>query len=138
MRAHAPWIAWAVALLAAGCGGGSAAPTTAIREAISVQQAYAMTQARAGDPTFVVLDVRTPGEYAAGHLENAVNLDVNSGTFAADVALLNRGYAYLVYCQAGARSAQAVDVMANLGFLQLYDMLGGYGAWVGAGYPVTP
>ena len=140
IRHRRTWsIAWAVLLLVAACGGGSTSPTTTpIKAAISVQQAYAMTQARAGDPTFVILDVRTPGEFAAGHLENAVNLDVNSGTFATDVALMNAGHAYLVYCAAGGRSAQAVNTMEGLGFLELYDMLGGITAWIGAGYTVTP
>lgn len=76
----------------------------------------------AGSPTSidlgadtVVVDVRTPGEYAAGHLDGAVNIDFQSASFADDVADLDTDAEYVVYCQSGHRSAQAVAVMENAG-----------------------
>ena len=93
---------------------------------------------RGGDPSFIILDVRTPGEFATGRISGAENIDVNSGTFESDIGQLNRTHTYLVYCHAGTRSAQAVDIMAGLGFEELYNMLGGITAWTSAGYPTVP
>ena len=72
-------------------------------------------------PDTVVIDVRTPGEYASGHLEGAVNIDVNSGVFAEQVATLDPSGDYVVYCRSGNRSAQAVKAMEDLGFEQVRD-----------------
>ncbi len=66
--------------------------------------------------TTVVLDVRTPAEFAAGHLEGAKLLDLNSGEFAAALPQLTPDVEYLVYCHSGNRSGQAVDMMQDAGF----------------------
>lgn len=63
----------------------------------------------------VVVDVRTPGEYAAGHLDGAVNIDLQSAAFDATIAELDPGEEYLVYCRSGNRSAQAVAAMEAAG-----------------------
>lgn len=122
--------------LVSGCGGGSSgpAPTTEVIP-LTVQEADTMIAAHQGDPDFVVFDVRTPGEFAAGHLEDAVNLDYNSGTFAADVGALDKSKTYLVHCQAGSRSAMATDDMVGMGFVEVYDMVDGFAGWVAAGLP---
>jgi rhodanese-related sulfurtransferase len=59
----------------------------------------------------VIVDVRTPAEYATGHLDGAVNIDFQSPSFDGDVAELDPEADYVVYCQSGNRSAQAVSVM---------------------------
>ena len=51
----------------------------------------------------VTLDVRTPGEFFAGHLENAINIDVEGMGFAEAVAELDKSKTYAVYCQSGRR-----------------------------------
>ena len=58
----------------------------------------------------VILDVRTPEEYAAGHLEGAVLLDFNGGQFAAELPNLDPAAEYVVYCRSGNRAGQAVDL----------------------------
>lgn len=63
----------------------------------------------------VVIDVRTPGEYAAGHLDGAVNLDLTSGQLAAEVPALDADDEYVVYCKSGNRSAQATQLMEQAG-----------------------
>lgn len=63
----------------------------------------------------VVVDVRTPAEYADGHLEGAVNIDFQSTEFAAKVDDLDPDNEYVVYCASGNRSAQAVDAMQAAG-----------------------
>ena len=72
----------------------------------------------------VIVDVRTPSEYAAGHLDGAVNVDVQSATFDADVSALPMDGAYVVYCASGNRSAAAVTRMTDLGFTGLTDAHG--------------
>ena len=85
----------------------------------------------------VVVDVRTPAEFAAGHLAGAIDVDLQSGTFAADVAKLDPRAVYFVYCHSGHRSAQAVTVMQQQGFTSIYELQGGIEAWLGAGLPLV-
>jgi phage shock protein E len=63
----------------------------------------------------VLLDVRTPEEYAAGHVEGAENLDASADDFADRVAGLDPDAAYVVYCQTGNRSSAAAEVMREAG-----------------------
>jgi phage shock protein E len=63
----------------------------------------------------VLIDVRTPAEFAEGHLVGAVNVPVESPDFAAAVAALDPDAEYLVYCRSGRRSAIAVDAMRDVG-----------------------
>ncbi len=63
------------------------------------------------DDGTMIVDVRTPAEYASGHLQGAVNLDFQSGSFEEAVADLDTEADYVVYCQSGNRSAKAVSVM---------------------------
>lgn len=79
----------------------------------------------------VVLDVRTPQEYAAGHLTGARNVALGD-SFAAEMARLPRDGAYVVYCASGNRSAQAAQIMAELGFRDVADA-GGLQALAAAG-----
>lgn len=88
-------------------------------------------------PGTVVVDVRTPAEFASGHLADAVNLDVNASDFAAQVARLDAARTYAVYCKSGNRSATALGIMKKAGIAQAYHLAGGIGAWTGAGRPVV-
>lgn len=85
----------------------------------------------------VVLDVRTPEEFAAGHLAGAVNVDFYAASFADDLAALDRTVPYLVYCHSGNRSGKATQAMQQLGFTTIYDLDGGVTAWQAAGYSLT-
>lgn len=80
-----------------------------------------------------VLDVRTPEEFNEGHLEGAVNLDIYTPTFAADIAKLAKDGEYAVYCRSGNRSGQALRLMAQQGFTLTYHLDGGVGTWSQAG-----
>jgi rhodanese-related sulfurtransferase len=64
----------------------------------------------------IIIDVRTPGEFAGGHLEGALNFDVQSPDFAAQVNDLDPEGDYFIYCRSGNRSGQAISQMANMGF----------------------
>lgn len=89
------------------------------------------------EPDVTVVDVRTPAEYAAGHLPGAVNIDVESGSFEQQVDQLPKDGSYFVYCRTGNRSGVATDQMADLGFTDLYDLQGGIVDWQAAGGPVV-
>jgi len=85
------------------------------------------------DKKNVVLDVRTQKEFAAGHIPEAVNIDVNAPDFPEKVAKLEKNKTYLVHCAAGVRSAKACDKMSHLAFPKLYNLEGGFKAWETAG-----
>lgn len=69
----------------------------------------------------VVVDVRTPAEYDSGHLEGAVNIDLEASTFATKIAALDKNATYFVYCRSGNRSSQAVAAMKKIGFTHVTD-----------------
>ncbi|TFD54446.1 rhodanese-like domain-containing protein [Cryobacterium frigoriphilum] len=69
----------------------------------------------------VVVDVRTASEFEAGHLDGAVNIDVQSADFDALIGALPAAGDYVVYCASGNRSAGAVDRMEGLGFTAVTD-----------------
>jgi len=82
-----------------------------------------------------VLDVRRPGEYAGGHAPRAI-----SAALAPDlgerVAKLDPGRPVAVICAGGYRSSAAASLLLPRGFRRLYNVTGGTGAWVAAGFPV--
>ena len=69
-----------------------------------------------------IIDVRTPEEFADGHLESAVNLNVEDGTLEAALAGLDPAADYIVYCRSGRRSAIAARLMADRGFANVSDL----------------
>ena len=134
--------ALAVPALAA-CGGGEGAPSLSRAQAAATAPApgsdlepaaFAAAAKRSGT---TILDVRTPAEYAQGHLPGAVNVDVSSPEFMAQIGRLDPTKAYAVYCHSGSRSAAAVSMMAQQGFAAAYDLAGGLQAWQDAGGEVV-
>lgn len=107
--------------VAAGCSGDSesADETSAVTSATTETAAPPATQAATDD--VIVIDVRTPDEYAAGHLDGAVNIDATAPGFRDELGDLDTDAAYLVYCRSGNRSAAAAAVMAELGFTNVTD-----------------
>jgi phage shock protein E len=111
-----------------GCsGGGTAAVTT-----IGADQLVGV----ASQPGVVVLDVRTPAEFAEGHLPDAVNIDISDPTFTEQIDALPRDASYVVYCRSGNRSAQAAALMADAGFTDVYDVDAGLATLAEAGVPL--
>jgi len=105
-------LAAVLVLFTAACSSGTA----------TVQQADPAKAAQIIDAgKYTVIDVRTPAEYAAGHVQGAENVDVTAGTFEQEVGRLDKDGRYLVYCQSGNRSADAAQKMADLGFTQVVD-----------------
>lgn len=77
----------------------------------------------------VVLDVRSPEEFAKGHVPGAVNIDINAPDFAAKAAQLDKKQTILVNCHAGSRGAIASAELARLGFKTVCNLEGGLQAW---------
>ena len=83
-----------------------------------------------------VLDVRTPGEFAAGHIAGATNLNFQASDFAAQLGKLDKEKKYLVHCASGGRSTRSLPRFTELGFKQVIHLDGGFKAWESAGNPV--
>lgn len=90
-----------------------------------------------GQPGVVLVDVRTPAEYAAGHLANAMNIDMQASDFLDRVRALDRSASYALYCRSDHRSGLAAEQMAAIGFTKVVDLDGGITAWTAAGKPVA-
>jgi rhodanese-related sulfurtransferase len=88
------------------------------------------------EPTAQLLDVRTSGEFAEGHIPNSVNIDVTGADFEQKVAGLDKAQPVLVYCKMGGRSAKAAEKLKALGFTTIVDLDGGFSSWSGEGKPV--
>jgi rhodanese-related sulfurtransferase len=96
-----------------------------------------MIAKRSGDPDFVLLDVRTREEFDAERIAGAVIVDYRSPSFREQVAKLDRGKSYVVYCRTGHRTSGAVKVMRELGIPNVYVFSGGITKWKEAGFPTV-
>ena len=85
----------------------------------------------------VILDVRTPGEFAEGYIEGARLIDFQNGNFETEIADLDKNANYAVYCRSGNRSGQAVKIMQDAGFLDLFNLEGGVIDWANQGKPLV-
>ena len=70
----------------------------------------------------VIIDVRSPEEFAQGHLEGAELIDFNAGDLEAALTELDPDAEYVVYCRSGNRSSQAVAMMEDAGFTNVSDL----------------
>jgi len=73
------------------------------------------------EPGVVIVDVRTADEYNSGHLQGALNIDVNSSSFDAEIAALDKSVTYAIYCRSGNRSTVASGKMSDAGFTNLIN-----------------
>ena len=76
-----------------------------------------------------LIDVRTPEEFAKGHLEGAKNINFNAANFDAQITQLDKNKPVFIYCHSGGRSGKAYKKMKAHGFTTVYDMKGGYSAY---------
>ena len=132
-----------LALGLSACGGGepavsvTAGPVASTAPVAGSQLPLAEFAAALKRPGTTLLDVRTPAEFAEGHLPGAVNIDVQSPDFDARLAALPADATYAVYCRSGNRSAAAVERMTAAGFTRAYDLAGGIVDWQDAGGEVV-
>ena len=100
--------------------------TTFVREVVSVERFVALME------TYLdaqILDVRTPEEFAAGHIEGAENRNYYDDDFEEQLKKLDKNKTVLVYCKSGGRSGKASAQLQALEFHKVYDLEGGYTAW---------
>ena len=119
----------AATLATSGCSGSgdstvavSAGPTASAAPTTGAELGAAEFAAALKRPGTTIVDVRTPEEYAQGHLPGAVNVDVSSPDFSAQIATLDPSAPYAVYCRSGNRSGVAVATMAEQGFTNAYHL----------------
>ncbi len=114
-------------LLLAGCSSSSSAVDLGVKE----------FSAKVAEVGVITLDVRTPGEFMGGFIQGARNIDFQSGNFENEIAALDKNATYAVYCRSGNRSGQAVKVMHDAGFHNVYNLNGGVIDWTNAGLPLV-
>ena len=129
---------WILVLLAAltlfiGLTGGFIVSDTAIAPSL----AYALIQENESNADFVILDVRTPEEYTTEHIAESVLLDFYADDFEDELNKLDKSKTFLVYCRSGNRSNKAVNIMRDLGFIEVSDIGGGINQWKAEGYPTV-
>ncbi|MBN9283887.1 MULTISPECIES: rhodanese-like domain-containing protein [Flavobacterium] len=83
-----------------------------------------------------LIDVRTPKEYNSGHLKGAKNLHLYDQDFSQRVDKLDKKQPVYVYCKAGGRSAEAVEILQQKGFQKIVELDGGMDAWNDSKKPV--
>ena len=96
---------------------------------ITPEQAAALIAEKSADPLFVILDVRTPDEFAESRIQGALNIDIKAPEFKERAGKLDKNGTYLVYCRRGVRSGMAMSLMKELGFKQVYNLAGGIMKW---------
>lgn len=85
------------------------------------------------DADHILLDVRTPEEFASGHIPGAVNIAVDQ--LPQRLSEVPQDRPVVVYCHSGNRSGQAAQILDRTGYAQIYD-LGGIVTWAQQGFPV--
>ncbi len=123
-----------VAILIAGC---NSEPEATLSSGINVQAAKQMI---VQNNDVVVLDVRTPKEFARGHIEGALNINIHDPAFPQLASTLDRDKLYIVHCAVnprGGRGDKSINIMNQLGFSNTLSMDGGLRAWKRAGLPIN-
>jgi len=141
IKASRPRIIWAfitVLFLPAGaasaCDGGKVSADG--YEIATLQHAYAhWRQGKASPIPFLFVDVRTPGEYAAGHVPGAINIPVSD--LKRRLSAIPHDKQVYVYCEAGGRATRAGRLLAEQGFTNIEVVPPSMRGWRQAGYPIT-
>ncbi len=121
----------ALSMLMTACSSGS---DTATIELVSPERAADVI---GEDPAgLVVLDIRTPEEFAEVRIADAINVDFYAPDFADQLDVLDKSDPYVMYCRTGNRSSEAIETMKELGFEEVYEIDGGIVNWYDSGYPI--
>ena len=114
------------ALMFTGCSGTSNNQTNTYRQ-ITMDQAVTMMAQETG---YIILDVRRPDEFAAGHIPNAINVPNESIGTAKILELPDKNQLIMVYCRSGRRSKEAAEKLVKLGYTNIVEF-GGILDWKG-------
>lgn len=108
-----------------------------IIENMDLDRAFALMETKGNGDSFVLLDIRTPGEFEADHIRGATNLDFYSESFRDDLDELKKDRTYLVYCQRGERTQETLALFRELGFRRVYILFEGFKEWTAYGFPTA-
>ncbi len=103
---------------------------------ITVEEAHTIIQNNENSNNVAIIDVRTPEEFNQEHIQDASNIDFYSDNFKDELNKLDKTRTYVIHCRSGGRSSQALDIMRELGFREVYNM-GGIIQWKEKGFPTT-
>jgi len=103
---------------------------------ITSREAWKLIRENAGNPDFIILDVRTPLEFFNSRIPGAINLDYYNPEFKKNLTQLEPGKTYLVYCKSGTRSAAAVNLMGAMKFKSFFHLAKGIDEWKNEGMPI--
>jgi rhodanese-related sulfurtransferase len=84
----------------------------------------------------LIVDVRTPGEFAQGHLEGAININLFDKNFTEQFADFNKSEPVFLYCRSGNRTSTASQKLSAIGFQKIYDLHGGIINWSKNNQPI--
>lgn len=84
----------------------------------------------------MILDIRTPMEFQSEKIDKALNLNYYDSDFRDKIDKLERSQNYFLYCRTGSRSSDAKRMMEEMGFVNVYHLVGGILAWMRDGLPV--
>ncbi|HHL42503.1 MAG TPA: rhodanese-like domain-containing protein [Hellea balneolensis] len=112
----------------------AAVATTTQIDHVNAQQAADIIKKQDG---IVVLDVRTPGEFASGHIDGAVNVDFKNRNFENELSKFDKNQTYLIHCRSGGRSTASLKSFKKLGFKHIIHMDGGMIGWNKANLPTV-
>lgn len=118
----------ALAILLASCSSSSGVKNLGVEEFLGKTQQLNVQ----------IIDVRTAAEFAQGHLQNAINIDVQSGVFDQEITKLDKTASYAIYCRSGRRSAIAASKMSDAGFTTIFNLQnGGFAELAQVGAPTS-
>ena len=106
---------------------------------ISIKKTYSMIFVE-DHPELLVIDIRPSSMYESGHIAGVINVPLplsNLDSWIAGAGQSYRNNKIIVHCYLGSMSPIAADLLIDAGFKKVYNMEGGFNAWVGAGYPVV-
>lgn len=116
------------AVLLSSCSPNNAPGNQSFLQHVYTAEAKQLLQA---NDDIILIDIRTPEEYEAGFIEGTdAFIDYYSVHFNNRLSELEKDNTYMIYCGSGKRSTKAVSTMQSLGFTKLYNLQGGYGAWL--------
>ena len=103
---------------------------------IKPDEAFNLIQNNTKNKDFIILDVRTLNEYQSEHIANAIVIDYYNETFQDEINSLDKDKTYFIYCRTGRRTGETMKIMKELGFTQVYNILGGITQWKSLGLPI--
>jgi rhodanese-related sulfurtransferase len=107
---------------------------TATNDTLSCREAEEFLKNNANNKSIKVIDVRTPEEYAQGHLLSAININWSGSDFDKQIAKLDKNQTYIVYCKRGGRSAGALKKMHSIDIRNVKYIRGGFDEWKEFGF----